>query len=235
MRLRTLVAIAGWCGLVVSCADVLGIDASGYSENRSASASGTSGGTGGSGATGSGASGGGGATGGGGAGGCPDGAWYDATYAWCVPEWANWHVPADAPGQATYTWTADTVTDLVTGLIWQRHADTSGACGDGDCTWEEAHGYCFDLELDGFQDWRLPSIIELASLLDYSQAPPGPTIDPLAFPGEPGEFFWSASCFGKLCPEYGPAGASSALYGSFGSGHVYYDDVDYNSRVRCVR
>ena len=160
MRIRALIAIAGWIGFVVSCGETLGSD-----EPAGA------GGTGGGGAD------------------CPPGAWYDATYEWCVPEWANWPVPVVSPGAAAYTWTDDTVTDQVTGLMWQRHRDLQ-ACGKAVCPWKEAHEYCHALDLGGFQDWRLPSIIELVSLLDFSVEV---YLDQTAFPGESNRG-WSASC-----------------------------------------
>jgi hypothetical protein len=103
------------------------------------------------------------------------------------------------------------------------------------CSWIEAHDYCFDLDLGGYQDWRLPSVIELVSLVDYSQPPPGPTLDPTVFLGEPGEPFWSASCYAEICPADGVPGASSAWVVGFDYGSVGYDEVENYYRVRCVR
>lgn len=58
-----------------------------------------------------------------------------------------------------------TVTDRATGLTWQQ-AD-SGRGMD----WEHALGYCESLSLAGKDDWRLPSVKELQSLVDYSRSP----------------------------------------------------------------
>jgi len=74
----------------------------------------------------------------------------------------------------------DTVTDLCTGLTWQR--DTADTSGDGalmfpgdDETWDGALRYCEDLDFGGFDDWRLPNIRELQSIVDYGRS--GPALD----------------------------------------------------------
>ncbi|MCG8532587.1 MAG: DUF1566 domain-containing protein, partial [Desulfovibrionales bacterium] len=61
----------------------------------------------------------------------------------------------------------DTVTDTLTGLMWQKTAagPASGAAFD------EAIKHCEELELAGYTDWRLPNILELRSLLT-----PGKTV-----------------------------------------------------------
>jgi hypothetical protein len=100
--------------------------------------------------------------------------------------------------QHNYSFEGDgTVVDEVTGLTWERC--TAGLEGD-DCAggsvltgpWEGGVYYCDDLELGGYDDWRLPSAHELALLFDYEGV--GSAIDPAAFPntvtGDP--YFWSA-------------------------------------------
>lgn len=57
-----------------------------------------------------------------------------------------------------------TVTDLATGLMWQLADD--GQTRD----WEEALDYAENLELAGYDDWRLPDIKELQSIVDYSKS-----------------------------------------------------------------
>lgn len=58
-----------------------------------------------------------------------------------------------------------TITDLSTGLMWQK--SDSGVGVD----WEEALDYAENLELAGFSDWRLPDAKELHSILDYTRSP----------------------------------------------------------------
>ncbi|MDY7079810.1 MAG: DUF1566 domain-containing protein, partial [Chloroflexota bacterium] len=69
----------------------------------------------------------------------------------------------------------DTVTDNVTGLVWQQSPDTDG---DGDIdaadklTYDNAVTYCQDLSLAGYDDWQLPTIKQLYSLIDFSGVDP---------------------------------------------------------------
>jgi len=103
----------------------------------------------------------------------------------CVGRFAEWPIAdSTAPGgpQPSFSATATTVTDKHTGLIWQRELPASypgctcdGACGSGIgrmCTHPEARAYCEGLTLDGATDWRLPGLVELESLLDYSKLTP---------------------------------------------------------------
>ncbi len=55
-----------------------------------------------------------------------------------------------------------TITDNVTGLMWAQ--DQSGAGMD----WEQAATYCSNLTLNGYDDWRLPTIKELWSIRNQS-------------------------------------------------------------------
>jgi hypothetical protein len=84
--------------------------------------------------------------------------------------------------QPSYQVSSDglTVTDLVTGLVWQRMADTDGdgALGTADkLTWAEAQARPAALNAAGFaghDDWRLPGIKELYSLILFSGTDPDP-------------------------------------------------------------
>jgi len=51
--------------------------------------------------------------------------------------------------------------DPKTGLEWQIESP-------GELTWNEALGYAKSLSLDGKDDWRLPTALELETLLDRS-------------------------------------------------------------------
>jgi hypothetical protein len=54
-----------------------------------------------------------------------------------------------------------TVTDLNTGLMWQKTPDFIKR------SWEDAAPYARSLDLAGYKDWRLPTIKELFSLADF--------------------------------------------------------------------
>ena len=92
-----------------------------------------------------------------------------------------------------------TVTDLKTGLMWQKctmgqsyNPDTNGCDGVASVhTWKSALDACESLELAGFHDWRLPNRNELQSIVDYSLGEP--SIDLTYFPGTQREYYWSAT------------------------------------------
>jgi cytochrome c553 len=76
-----------------------------------------------------------------------------------------------------------TVTDDVTGLMWQQQIDYELR------PWLGAIEYCEDLELAGHDDWHLPNVKEGVSIIDYNRFEP--TIDETFFPNTPSDrFFW---------------------------------------------
>ena len=128
------------------------------------------------------------------------------------------HAQADAPA-CRYAVSADTVPDHDTCLTWQRAVAASSY------TWASAATYCNNLVLAGPNNWRLPTIQELQTIVDESRV--NPAIDTTAFPSTPAQYFWSSSPY---------AGDSSdAWVVDFHLGYVYHDDVGYTYRVRCVR
>jgi len=97
-----------------------------------------------------------------------------------------------------------TVTDNVTGLMWQQEDD------DTTRTWDEACTYCDSLTLAGYSDWRLPSKKELMSIVDYGKY--DPSIDTTYFSKTNSEYYWSSTtCKQNPC---------EALSVSFRSGWV---------------
>ena len=58
-----------------------------------------------------------------------------------------------------------TVSDLATGLLWQK-----GDSGKG-LNWQEALSYAETLSVNGVVRWRLPNAKELQSLVDYTRSP----------------------------------------------------------------
>jgi hypothetical protein len=104
--------------------------------------------------------------------------------------WAAWPMP-NPPGtpdvrnpQKFIMPGALVVTDSITKLSWQQSAE------NGPYTREEAEKYCSTLELKG-GGFRLPSRIELLSLVDLTQT--SPALDPKAFPDSPTGRYWSSS------------------------------------------
>ena len=77
------------------------------------------------------------------------------------------------------------MTDVLTGLHWERTVSTSTFDRPG------ARAYCDGLTLGGLTGWRLPTVIELESIVSYGAH--SPAVDTAAFPNTPADFFWSAS------------------------------------------
>lgn len=120
------------------------------------------------------------------------------------------------------------VLDNITGLAWQRDVpakfpEQTCTAGDG-CTWEEAKAYCDDLVIGERHDFRLPSKIELESIVDDTQR--GLPMDPEAFPEAEGGIFWTAS------PLLGAT--ERAWIVAFSNGVTFGASTDERLRVRCV-
>lgn len=139
--------------------------------------------------------------------------------------WANWRMPnpssSGLPNPAGYqlSESGQLVTDTVTGLTWQRDSDARSF------TWAEAKQYCACWSADGSTGWRLPSRIELVSLVDWTAS--SPSLDARAFPGTPSENFWTSS------PVTIDPGLGYLVF--FLNGHTTYSDMEYAYRARCVR
>lgn len=77
----------------------------------------------------------------------------------------------DGAVKAGLAWTAKrfvanqdgTISDTLTGLMWEQTPATT------QMGWTEAAGLCRKLRTGGYQDWRLPHIQELESLVNYDQ------------------------------------------------------------------
>lgn len=77
-----------------------------------------------------------------------------------------------------------TVTDKITGLMWQK---TDG----GEMTWEKAKDYARNLKLAGHQDWRLPSSMELFAVVNHEKN--RPAMDTAYFTRTEAEYWWTDS------------------------------------------
>jgi hypothetical protein len=114
-----------------------------------------------------------------------------------------------------------TVYDSKTRLTWQQTTSSIPY------TRADAKTYCAGVGSSlGGTGWRLPTLKELQSLVDYSQTTP-PMIDSTAFPGTPSDFFWSAS------PLAGSSSGAWDVY--FGNGQTGFCGVSGTFNVRCVR
>jgi hypothetical protein len=143
--------------------------------------------------------------------------------------WSEWPMTSSLGDGGTappnYTDNQDgTVTDNVTGLMWQNSGMTGATGGIG------ANGVCATLRLAGYTDWRLPTLVELISLVDYDRAS-GPMIDTAAFPSTPSYAFWTSVPFKSSTP---PPNAES-WFVSFVDGTAGNMSDGHGLDIRCVR
>jgi len=115
-----------------------------------------------------------------------------------------------------------TVTDDATGLMWARN--DSGIDEPAGLNWEEALAWVEKQNATGYlgyDDWRLPNIKELESIVDYTRSPAttgSAAIDPVfgatAITNEAGQadfaFYWSSTTHANS------AGGGSGAYVAFG-------------------
>jgi hypothetical protein len=94
---------------------------------------------------------------------------------------------------ASYTDNGDgTVTDNVTGLMWEQKTDDGGPRDkDNVYTWKDALAYCENLTLAGYTDWRMPTPKELERLVDLGKS--SPAIDTTYFPNTSNGLYWTGT------------------------------------------
>ncbi len=112
------------------------------------------------------------------------------------------------------------VLDKETGLVWEMSPSTSSFY------WDRALNHCDTLTVGNRKDWRLPTLQELASLVDRSVRSPGPTLPP----GHPfinvqtSSFYWSDTTI---------SGLANGV--RFSNGLVAFDCRSCSYFVWCVR
>jgi len=111
------------------------------------------------------------------------------------------------------------VLDKETGLVWERSTSAP-------TTWVIAQNVCTQAATGGRLGWRLPTVDELASLVDLTQSNPALPSGHL-FTSPNASYYWSSTT-----SAYGPDYAWGV---HFGSGGVSYSDKYGNFYVRCVR
>ena len=113
------------------------------------------------------------------------------------------------------------VRDNETGLVWEKTLETT------EMSWTDARAACADKDVGGRKGWRLPSMPELASLVDASVSP-GPTL-PLDHPFTNVQLdgYWSATTNAG-----NPTGAWLVY---FDSGKVLFGFKTIHFQAWCVR
>ena len=108
-----------------------------------------------------------------------------------------------------------TVSDSQTGLMWQKGATSTTY------TWAAARDYCDGLSLGNKSDWRLPTMAELVSIVDYGNSP-----------ALSASWFGAASVVWSAIPMQTEP---TAWYVEFGDGQYCRTSQESLESVRCVR
>ena len=123
-----------------------------------------------------------------------------------------------------------TITDTKTGLTWIKNPHTGlPEKFKGEMKWQEAIDACKDLNFSGHKDWRLPTVEELISIIDWEAGAKSgePTINTKFFPDTKCSWYWTVT----PCP-WGTGGARIV---NFGYGGVNDGSKGYSNYVRPVR
>ena len=90
---------------------------------------------------------------------------------YATPSWDQ-QLPASTRFIVLSNWNSEAVLDRETGLVWERAPDRT------QFVWLTAQSHCRGLALGGRRAWRLPTLQELASLVDPTVGDPGPFLPP---------------------------------------------------------
>lgn len=127
-----------------------------------------------------------------------------------------------------------TISDLQTGLMWQKCAigQSGEDCAEGKAVafqWDNAKQQDSNFNdkggLAGHTDWRVPKIKELRGLVELSCW--SPSINITFFPNTPDSNFWSSSPYSGY--------SRNAWYVSFANGSAAFNHANLKHYVRLVR
>lgn len=121
----------------------------------------------------------------------------------------------------TLVMAASSKQDDKTGLIWQDDQDVA----QNYLNYNEAKQYCEALKVDGYTDWRLPTLREAYTIVDLTQNRPALKN---GFEVRDDGRYWTSTPFAK-----DPKGSAWYISMSYGEAEPYTKDRSYY--VRCVR
>lgn len=122
-----------------------------------------------------------------------------------------------------------TVTDLETGLMWKQcNEGQSGSSCIGEAsshTWGDALQLAQNANTAGYDDWRLPNIKELTSVIEWQCVSPAMNIN--IFPNASTSYTWSSTL------DAADDTMASAVY--FNTGSSSRDNEPFRTKSRKVR
>ena len=124
------------------------------------------------------------------------------------------------------------ITDNKSGLMWKQCSEglSGNDCSKGIATthtWKQSLDLALSTEYANFSDWRLPNIEELRSISAINCL--NPSINEIAFPNTPLDWFWSSTPFPNATAVY----MSRVIFFSQGGDSTGYRGSD--GHVRLVR
>lgn len=123
-----------------------------------------------------------------------------------------------AGGALAFTDNGDGTVLAGNGLVWQK--------GEGGrMNWQSALTYCEALSLGGKNDWRLPNVKELESVVDLTKK--RPNIDKAYFPDAVSSDYWSSTS--------SAADPTKAWIVFFNGAYNDFFEKSQDMQVRCVR
>ncbi len=109
----------------------------------------------------------------------------------------TWHQILPAAERFKLVMNNEAVLDRETGLVWEKSPYWTGDPETTQMIWEYACTHCYIREVGGRKGWRLPTIEELASLVDTSQSDPAlPAGHP--FTNVQSNVYWSSTTYANF-------------------------------------
>jgi hypothetical protein len=112
-----------------------------------------------------------------------------------------------------------TISDRVTRLMWVKDGSGAGCNNGGVLSFDNAIAFAEGLDFAGHQDWRMPNVKELFSIVDFDRGGDGsnPAIDPTFFPNTTiNDAYWTSTLYAAFPDDV-------AWVVNFFDGIVYYN------------
>lgn len=129
-----------------------------------------------------------------------------------------------------------TVVDMKTGLMWKQCVEglTGAACNEGNSTthnWSQALQNAQLSDFSGYNDWRLPNIKELRSIVEFRCYSPAANLN--VFPGTPSRVFSSSTPLSFQA--FSGSEPNAARYVVFTNGGITFGHRGNPNIIRLVR